>query len=141
MVLANFSVIVLWSTHAPLVRPVASAAFAVISAATWSMDVQFPKFAVKMDSVLTTKLCALPSHPMVAISLEFQLHINATMDPVLQVNPNVSYPTAATLQHHKNVLPMAGALRTSTLVQQPLLQAVIHALMVVVFRALLIAMH
>jgi hypothetical protein len=141
MVLANLSVIVLWSTHAPPVQLVASVAFAVISAATWSMDVQFPKFAVKMDSVLITKLCALPSHPTVAISLEFQLHINAMMDPVLQVNPNVSYQTAATLQHLQNVLPMAGVFWTSIVVQQPLLQAVLHALMVVVFRALLIAMH
>jgi hypothetical protein len=118
-------------------------AFAVIplSDATWSVDAQFPRFAVTMDSVLITVLCALPSHPTVAVSLEFQLHTNAAMDPVLQIKPYVSYPMAAALQHRKNVLPMVAVLHSSPLVHQPLLQAVLHALMVVVFRALLIAMH
>jgi hypothetical protein len=101
MVLASLLVIVLWSTHAPTVQFVVSVAFAVIPlpGATWSMDAQFPKFAVTMDSVLITVLCALPSHPTAAVSLEFQLHTNAVMDPVLQIKPYVSYPMAAALQH------------------------------------------
>jgi len=101
------------------------------------MDVQFLKFAVIMDSVLVTKLNALPSHPMAVLSLALQLHINAVMDPVLEIKLYVSYPMVATPQHRKDVLPMVHALRTSTLVQETLLQAALHVLMVVVLQPLL----
>jgi hypothetical protein len=105
------------------------------------MDAQFPKFAATMDSVLTTELPAPPSHPMAAVSLVLQLRINVLMDPVLSLNLTVSYPMAATLQHHKGVLRMVAALRLVPLVQQILLQTVTRVLMVAVFQPLLIVPH